>query len=99
MNDAKKMVIDSPIGKQEVDSTGSPVGVSRMDVNKSYAGVGVLLQDYINNSNQESWEAIKAKINYTYDNLDLALSPLEKETGLGQQITTRLEKGQKYCPN
>jgi hypothetical protein len=61
MNDAKRLVIDSPIGKQEVDSAGSPVGVTRMDVDKSYAGVGELLQDYINNFNQESWDAIKAK--------------------------------------
>ncbi len=101
MNDAKRLVIDSPIGKQEVDSVGSPVGVARMDVHKSYAGVGELLQDYINNSSQESWDTIKAKIDYTYNNLDLALSPLEKETGLSREIATRLEKGQKllFKPN
>ena len=101
MNDAKRLVIDSPIGKQEVDSAGSPVGVVRMDVHKSYAGVGELLQDYINNSSQESWDTIKAKIDYTYNNLDLALSPLEKATGLSREIATRLEKGQKllFKPN
>ncbi len=44
MDDVKGLAIDSPIGKQKVDSEGSPVGVVRMDVDTSYAGVGELLQ-------------------------------------------------------
>ncbi len=101
MDDIKGLVVDSPIGKQEIDSAGSPVGVARMDVDESYAGVGELLQDYINHANQVSWDKIAAKIDYTYDHLDLALGALEKETALGQAIKPRLEKGQKllFKPN
>lgn len=101
MDNAKEMVVDSPIGKQQVDSTGSPIGVVRMDVDKSYAGVGELLQDFINNSDQESWEKIRTKIDYTYENLDFALAPLEKETGLSSEIKSRLKRGQKlfFKPN
>jgi len=94
-------IVDSPMGKQEIDSAGSPVGVVRMDVNRSYAGVGQLLQDYINSSNQDAWDKIRAKIDYTYTNLDRALASLETETGFSREITSRLGKGQKllFKPN
>ncbi|MBW2084669.1 MAG: DUF362 domain-containing protein [Deltaproteobacteria bacterium] len=101
MADPKSLIIDSPMGKKEVDSTGSPVGVVRMDVDRSYAGVGELLQDYINNSSQEAWDQIRAKIDYTYENLDLALTPLQAATGFKNEIEARLGKGQKllFKPN
>ncbi|MBW1709224.1 MAG: DUF362 domain-containing protein [Deltaproteobacteria bacterium] len=101
MSDLGARVIDSPMGKREVDSTGAPVGVVRMDVDQSYAGVGELLQEYINHSSQEAWDKIKAKIDYTYDKLDLALAPLEKVTNFTSEIKAKLEKGQKllFKPN
>ena len=89
------MSVDSAIGKRNTDSTGSPVGVVRMDASSSYAGVGELLQDYINKSDEGAWERIRAKIDYTYENLDLALAPLDEETGFSGEIKLRLEKGQK----
>ena len=92
---------DSPLGNQENDSSGSPVGVVKMDVDKSYAGTGELLQKVINNSDVESWNRIKEKIDYTFQNIDYALSFLEQETAFSVQITKRLEKGQKllFKPN
>ena len=48
--------VESSIGQQTVDASGSPIGVVRMDPEKSYAGMGELLQDYINTSNPEAWE-------------------------------------------
>ncbi|MFX1481063.1 MAG: hypothetical protein ACFFCI_23525, partial [Promethearchaeota archaeon] len=92
---------DSPLGNQENDSSGSPVGVVKMDVDKSYAGTGELLQKVINNNDVESWNRIKEKIDYTYQNIDYALSFLEQETAFSVQITKRLEKGQKllFKPN
>lgn len=101
MNENRNFIIDSPIGKQKADTEGSPVGVVRLDAEKSYVGVGKLLQDFINNSNSESWNQIRAKIDYTFYNLDLALGPLGKETNLSQDIKKRLEEGQKllFKPN
>jgi len=101
MGTVNKMKLDSPIGPQEVDASGAPVGLVRMDVEKSYAGVGELLKDYINNSNQASWDDIKTRIDYTYNCLDQALGPLANQTGLQQEITSRLGKGQKllFKPN
>ena len=101
MNARKPHVVYSPFGKIESDSTGSPVGVVRMDPKKSYAGIGELLQEYIDRSNQEAWETIKSKIDYTYENLNFALGSLEVETDLRQEIKTRLKRGQKllFKPN
>ncbi|MFX0082500.1 MAG: DUF362 domain-containing protein [Candidatus Hodarchaeota archaeon] len=101
MNNQKRLRFSSPLGRQENNSTGSPVGVVRMDVSKSYAGISQLLQKYINNSDQESWNQIKNKIDYIYDHLDYALSPLEQMTSFVRQINEKLEKGQKllFKPN
>jgi len=95
------MWIVSPMGKRLPDSAGSPVGVVRLDPEKSYAGVGELLQKVINDSNQEAWDKIKSKIDYTYEGLDFALAPLKEETGFEKEIKDRLNKGQKllFKPN
>jgi hypothetical protein len=96
-----KMWIDSPLGKRLPDSEGSPMGVARLDPEKSYVGIGELLQRVINESSQEAWDKIKAKIDYTYEGLDLALAPLKEETGFEKEINARLNKGQKllFKPN
>ncbi len=101
MDQAEAKVMDSPLGKREADSKGAPVGVVRMDADRSYAGVGELLQEYLSHSSQEAWDKIKAKIDYTYEGLDLALAPLEAATNLKSEITSRLGKGQKllFKPN
>ena len=44
MNNKGMVYIDSPLGQTRADSEGSPIGVTRMDVNRSYAGVGQLLE-------------------------------------------------------
>jgi hypothetical protein len=99
--DLETMIIDSPLGKCAVDHSGSPVGVVRMDAGKSYSGIGGLLKEHINGSDPKAWQAIKAKIDYTYENMDLALAPLDKETGFSREIKFRVDKGQKlfFKPN
>ena len=99
MNDAKGSVIDSPIGKREVDSAGSPAGTCRMDVNRSYAGVGELLQDYRNNSSQESRDAIETKIDYTHENLSVSQIPdVEVTSDPSLILTARFEGGKEIWP-
>jgi len=46
MNEQKSMIVDLPIGKSEIDYTGSLVGVVRMNPEKSYSGIGNLLREY-----------------------------------------------------
>jgi hypothetical protein len=101
MKPLKSIIVDSPIGRKEADCTGSPVGVVRMDPAQSYAGVGELLQEYINYSKTEAWEKIRTKIDYTYKNLDLGLAPLDQVTAFSREIKSRIERGQKllFKPN
>jgi hypothetical protein len=101
MKNQKILKFDSPLGKKESDSSGSPIGVVRVDVNRSYEGIGELLQKFINNTDMESWNQIKEKIDYTYKNIDYALNSLEQETSFSLQIKKRLERGQKllFKPN
>ncbi len=93
MKNPNAWIVESPIGQRETDRSGSPVGVVRMDPAKSYSGIGELLQEYIHHSNPEAWEKIKAKIDYTYKQLDFALSSLEKETGFGGGMKAKIDKG------
>ena len=101
MGNSKVKEINSPMGKQAVDADGSPIGAVRMDPEKSYAGIGELLGDYINNTNQKAWDKIKLKIDYTLENLNHALNPLSEKTNLRSEIKSRLEMGQKllFKPN
>jgi hypothetical protein len=95
------MTIHSPIGQQSIDASGSPVGVVRVDVDKSYLGIHELLQQYINDSDADSWEKIKAKIDYTFQQLGFALQLLEKETSFSREVREGLAGGQKllFKPN
>lgn len=65
MEKRKGFLVDSPLGNLQTDGAGSPVGVVRMDAEKSYANIGLLLQEYINEGKEAAWEAIKKKIDYT----------------------------------
>jgi hypothetical protein len=101
MNKASDGLVHTAMGDGVIDRTGSAVAVARMDVDKAYGGIGLLLQKVIRDSDQAAWEEIKTKINYTYENLDRALSALEEETPFLFQINERLQKGQKllFKPN
>ncbi len=101
MSHSKDTQVDTPTGKQTADATGSPIGVVRLDVGKSYAGIGELLKVHINDSDQGAWKAIQERIDYTYECLGTALGMLEAETGFDKQVMERVEKGQKlfFKPN
>ena len=97
----KGSIVESPAGQRPLDSSGSPIGVARLDPARSYSGIGGLLQRFINDSDAEAWEQIKFKINYTYDCLDFALGTLEKETGFSRLVKSKVGLGQKllFKPN
>ncbi|MGB6894444.1 MAG: DUF362 domain-containing protein [Dehalococcoidia bacterium] len=93
--------IRSPIGEVPTDSTGSAIGVVRLDPERSYRGVPALLKRVIEEDSTHDWEAIKAKIDYTYESLSQALQPLDDESGYAQRIRGQLEQGKKllFKPN
>lgn len=94
-------VENSLIGPCQSDHQGSPVGVARLEPDRSYSGVGGLLQRFINEADENAWREIRDKIDYTYEGLNIALTALEAETGFEPEIKNRIEKGQKllFKPN
>jgi hypothetical protein len=55
----EEMWVNSPLGRRLPDSAGARVGMARLDPEKSYAGVGELLRQVINDSRHETWDKIK----------------------------------------
>ncbi len=94
-------IINTTIGKSNIDSLGSPVAVIRMDSQQSYLDIPELLQSFINEANNQAWEKIRKKIDYTYDNLVLLLEEIDKETQLNRQVKDWLREGRRllFKPN
>ncbi|MDY9925727.1 DUF362 domain-containing protein [Methanosarcina sp.] len=98
---SKGAVVDSQLGKREIDSEGSPVAGSRMDVSKAYSGVPGLLQKVINENDTAAWTEIVEKIDYIYSKLDYSLGGLDRETGFASQVKSQIRAGKKllFKPN
>ena len=97
----KGILIDTTIGKLSTDSSGSPVSVMRMDSQQSYIGIPELLQSFINENDNQAWEKIKKKIDYTYNSLVMLLEKLNEETNLDRQVKDWVRDGRKllFKPN
>jgi hypothetical protein len=98
---SKAVVVDSALGQKQVDSEGAAISAVRMDVSRAYAGVPGLLQRVINDNEAAAWTEITTKIDYIYDNLDYALTGLDRETGFGAEVKEQLRSGKKllFKPN
>ncbi len=72
------MQLETSIGKQAPDSTGSPVSVARVQAERSYVGVGELLQRWIEEADEGAWSQITEKIDYTYRHLERILDLLDR---------------------
>ena len=96
-----RTVVDSPVGKAQLDGDGSAIGAVRMNPELSYSGVPLLLKEVIDQESQEAWGKIRTKIDYTYACLTQALDALESENSFGNDVKTRVDRGQKllFKPN
>lgn len=93
--------IQTSIGEGWTDKEGAAVVVARMDANRSYGGINELLQKVVRDSDSDAWAQIKAKYDFTYQNIDRMLTTLDNETGFMAQVNERLAKGRKllFKPN
>lgn len=98
---SKGMVVDSPLGRKQVDSGGVPIGGVRVEVSRTYAEIHGLLQKVINDNDGAAWAKITGKIDYIFDNLDYALQIVGPETGLGKAVQAQIRSGKKllFKPN
>jgi hypothetical protein len=94
-------IVDSAMGKVTIDSSGSLIGVVRMEPERSYSPISALLQKHINESDRAAWDQIKEKIDYTYAGLDFAFQPLAEATGFGEKVKAQVKEGKKvlFKPN
>ncbi len=94
-------IVDSPLGRLPVDSTGVSIGVVRMEPERSYSHISTLLQKHINESDPVAWNQVREKIDYIYSSLDHALLPLAKETGFGTMVIAGAKEGKRvlFKPN
>jgi hypothetical protein len=101
MSHKKRITVESTIGERPIDATGSAIGVIRMDPTQSYIHIPELLQSFIDEANIGAWEKIKARIDYTYTNLDQALQALNDETNFGEKLRLQVKKRKKlfFKPN
>jgi len=97
----KGTLVNSEIGKKEMDSQGSPVCGVRMDPSKAYAEIPELLQKVINEDNGDAWEAIVKKIDYIYVHVDHSLVYLDRETNFIEKVQSQVKSGKKllFKPN
>lgn len=91
----KGAVVDSPLGKRQVDSEVAAISGVRMEVSRAYAGIPGLLQKVINANDTAAWTEITNKIDYIYDNLDYSLACLDRETGFAREVQAQIKSGKK----
>ena len=95
MSEPAATTVHSSIGEVAIDSGGATIGVVRMDAGRSYADVPELLKGVIDRADGAAWQAIKQRIDYTYECLDAALSPLREEAGLDAMLRDELARSKK----
>ncbi len=101
MSKESNLLVQTSVGKLPPDSKGAPIGVVRMEPEKSYSPISTLLQKHINESDPAAWNQIKEKIDYTFAGLEYALRPLAEATGFGEIVKARVKEGKKvlFKPN
>ena len=90
LNYSKGGAVSSELGKMLTDSKGSPISGVKLDPEKAYGKISLLLQKYINDNDEESWLKLTEKINYIYENLDYVLWGLNGETNFCSIILSEL---------
>lgn len=87
--------------KRRQNSDSIPLAVGRLDPERSYIGIPLLLKEVIRKGDPGAWGAIKERIDYTYRYLDAILSQLEEERPFLSRIKGEIAKGKKllFKPN
>lgn len=90
-----EIIVNSEIGKKNIDSKGSAISAVRLDGSKAYDEIPTLLQKFIDYNDYSAWGKIVKKIDYIYYNVDYLLSKLDKETNFKDKIKDDINKGKK----
>ncbi len=90
----KGKVVDSPLGRVNLDSTGSAVGAVRVDPARAYQDIPELLKEVIDTGSQSAWAGILTRIDYLHAGIGHAMEALDAETGFAAAVKARVDAGQ-----
>ena len=93
--------VKSTIGEMALDSSGSPVGVVKMDGARAGDRIPQLLKAVIDEADDAAWNEIRGKIDYVYSNVDIALGRLDDESRFGDTVRAEVALGKRvlFKPN
>ena len=74
-------VVNPPISRTTLDSSGSAIGAVRLNPALSYPAIPNLLKKVIDEGSKEAWADIRSRIDYTFTCLGHALGALEDVIG------------------
>ncbi len=87
-------VVDSPLGRVSLDSTGSAVSAVRVDPALAYHDIPELLRGVIDTGSQSAWADIVTRIDYLYAGIGHVMAALDAETGFATAVKIRVDAGQ-----
>lgn len=94
-------MVQSPIGKRRLDNTGAAVGAARMNPDRAYGAISMLLKEYIDSGSETAWREIELRIDNIYDTVSNAMEALDGEVSFSEDVIKHLEAGKKllFKPN
>jgi len=72
-------MVQSPIGKRRLDNAGAAVGAARMNPDRAYGAIPMLLKEYIDDGSENAWREIRLRIDNIYDTVSNAMEALDGE--------------------
>ena len=88
-------MVQSPIGKRRLDNTDAAVGAARMNPDRAYGAISMLLKEYIDNGSENAWREIQLRIDDIYDTVSNAMEALDGEVSFSEDIIKHLEARKK----
>jgi hypothetical protein len=100
-NPNRVMMVQSPLGRKNLDYAGSAIGAARMDPAETYVYIAKLLQEYINTGSLIAWQEIRQSIDAIYHTVSAALEALETESPFLAEIQLQVSGGKRlfFKPN
>jgi len=101
MKSKSGQMVQSSIGENQLDNTGAAIGAARINPDRAYNAIGMLLKEYINDSSESAWKEIQTRTDNIYDAVSSAIEALDGEVSFSRDILKHLEAGKKllFKPN
>ncbi|MFC1958297.1 DUF362 domain-containing protein, partial [Chloroflexota bacterium] len=86
-------VVESPLGRKQLDSTGAAIGASRVNPDNVYGPIPMLLKEYINEGSEKAWDEIGQRIDNVYFAVSTAMEALDSEEPFSAEVSELVAAG------